>query len=301
MSFRLHPDRDLAREVLRTIRAQIDTALKTAGDPALPGPERAHRSRVACKRAGAAIALIRAHDEATWKREARILRRAIQGLAAIRDADVRVSTLASLQEQPGDKPADRVFARVRSRLRTRSGAISRDPFQPFVRRLQPVADRVARVDLAGRDFGLISAGLEKTYRRARRAFNRAVVDGSVRAFHAWRRHAKAHAYQSQLLHLAWPDLMGPWVRALQAVGRLLGEEHDLALLQEWLAREWRKKATRHQVQDLLDFIAARRTRLRAEALDLGRRIYAESPTAFVHRLAAWWATADSAIGDTLET
>jgi hypothetical protein len=91
--------------------------------------------------------------------------------------------------------------------------------------------------------------------------------------------------------------MGNWRRKLQILGRLLGDEHDLVTLQEWLAREWRDKADRRHVRDLLEVISARRSELREDALELGRLVFAEKPAALGHRLAAWWAAATETARD----
>jgi hypothetical protein len=85
--------------------------------------------------------------------------------------------------------------------------------------------------------------------------------------------------------------MDNWIRKLRILGRILGEEHDLANLQHALSRAWREKADRRNVRDLLDLIAARRAELREEAIDLGRRACAEKPAALVRRLEAWWSAA----------
>ena len=297
MAFRLHPGRALGPEVRRVIRDQLAAAIVGARDTTQPAAERAHRARVACKRARAAIGLIRSSDTSRWKQEARALRRAARGVADVRESGVLLATLDALEEQWGDKSDPRTIDHLRQRLLVRSrgpgsGAGAKSPLERFAKRLERAEPRFAYLPLEGDgDFDLIASGVEKTYRRARQAFRRAGKDGSPEAFHTWRKHAKAHDYHLELLQPAWPDVMGNWRRKLQILGRLLGDEHDLVTLQDWLAREWREKADRRNVRDLLEFISARRSELREDALELGRRVFAEKPAALGQRLAAWWAAA----------
>ncbi|MBL9213372.1 MAG: CHAD domain-containing protein [Opitutaceae bacterium] len=296
MAFRLDPGRALGPEVLRVIRHQLAAAIAGAQDTELAAAERAHRARVACKRTRAAIGLIRNCDPARWKPESKALRRAARAVAAIRESGVLLETLNGLDEQWGDKQEARSIAHLRQRLLARSrgkGATAgvRAPLALFAKRLQRVATRVADLAVEGDDFDLIGPGIEKTYRRARQAFRRASRDSSSKAFHTWRKHTKAHAFHLELLQAAWPDVLGNWRRKLQILGRLLGDEHDLVTLQDWLAREWREKNDRRNVRDLLEFISSRRSELREDALELGQKVFAEKPAALGRRLAAWWATA----------
>lgn len=302
MAFRLHPGRALGAEVRRVIRQQLAAAIAAARSKSLPAAERAHRARVAVKRARAALALIRGAENATGKRETRRLRRAARDVGPMREASVLLETLNALQEQWGDKVDSRTLSPLRQRLlarvrEARTAADARNSLERFATQVHRVEKRLVALELDGDGFDLIAAGLEETYRRARRAFRRAGEDGSTRTFHRWRKHTKAHAWQFELLQLAWPEVMANWGRKLQILGRVLGDEHDLALLQEWLARDWREKADRHNVRALLELIASRRTELREDALDLGRRAFAEKPAALGRRLTAWWGAAADAARD----
>jgi CHAD domain-containing protein len=302
MAFRLHPGRALGPEVRRVIRHQLAAAIAGARDTTQPAAERAHLARVACKRTRAAIGLIRSSGTAGWKQEARALRRAARAVAEVRESGALLATLDALEEQWGDKSDARTFAHLRQRLLVRSrgpgsAAGAKSPLERFVKRVERAEARVAALPIEGDDFELIAPGIEKTYRRARQAFRRAGKEGSSDAFHNWRKYAKAHAFQLELLQSAWPDVMGNWRRKLQILGRLLGDEHDLVTLQEWLAREWRDKADRRHVRDLLEVISARRSELREDALELGRLVFAEKPAALGHRLAAWWAAATETARD----
>lgn len=296
MAYRLVPGRNLGDQLLRIVHAQLAAAMSAARDSESPLAERVHAARVASKRARAAIILIRGHDAKAWDRESRLLRRAAREIAPLRDADVLPATLDALQEQWGDRIDSRTLAHVRHGLlaglsRHRNATRAAAALERFANRLEPAAKRVTGASVPGGEFATLAAGLERTYRRTRRGFRRATREGTVEAFHCWRRHTKAHTCQCQLLQLGWPDVMGNWIRKLRILGRLLGDEHDLANLQHALSRAWREKSDRRNVSALRDLIAARRTELREEAIDLGRRVCAEKPAAFVRRLEAWWSAA----------
>ena len=79
-------------------------------------------------------------------------------------------------------------------------------------------------------------------------------------------------YQQRLLEDTWPGVMKAQAKEAKALSKLLGEDHDLAVLSDHVADD-----------QLHAMIAVRRAELLEQARDLGRRIYAERPKAFARR------------------
>jgi CHAD domain-containing protein len=114
--------------------------------------------------------------------------------------------------------------------------------------------------------------LKRTYARGREAFARADRKPTATNLHEWRKRVKDLWYQERLLQGSWPNVMKAQAKEAKKLSKLLGEDHDLAVLAE-------------HVDDpqLLELIEQRRAELLERSRDLGRRIYAERPKAFARR------------------
>ena len=69
----------------------------------------------------------------------------------------------------------------------------------------------------------------------------------------------------------------------EVLGELLGREHDLDFLWARLEKENSDEALRDELAQLQKLIRKRGKRLRTNALELGRRFYAEPAKAFAKR------------------
>ena len=88
--------------------------------------------------------------------------------------------------------------------------------------------RFARLRLAGSGFDVVGAGLETSYRKARRAFRDAYDEPTDEAFHEWRKGAQPHWRQMTLLSRAWPEYLGARASEARSLSQILGDDHDLA-------------------------------------------------------------------------
>jgi hypothetical protein len=70
----------------------------------------------------------------------------------------------------------------------------------------------------------------------------------------------------------------------EVLGELLGREHDLDFLWRRLEKESSDEALRDELAQLEKLIGKRGKRLRTNALELGRRFYAEPAKAFAKRI-----------------
>jgi hypothetical protein len=147
--------------------------------------------------------------------------------------------------------------------------------------------RIADWSVPGEGFGVLAPGLEALYGQGREALAACGEAATAERLHEWRKRVKDHWYHMRLLAPAWPGGLDARVAELKALSDLLGNDHDLAVLRQRLSEDPGLAAAGGGALD--GPLAGRQAALQAEALALGRRLYAEKPKAFRKRLGAYWA------------
>jgi CHAD domain-containing protein len=264
-------------------------------DSAHAGARTVHETRKALKRLRALLVLLRAELGAKrYARENSALRDCGRRLAGARDAEVMLGTLDSLvQRDPSHFTRSAALRTLRAQLLAeRDTAAAHAINDPRVRReviveLQAVRARAARWELRERGFRLLAPGLDDIYTRGRRRRRVARRRQSVEALHAWRKRVKDLRYAAETL-----DRGGKAYKPVRRVarhadrlGEMLGEEHDLALLEARVRERSRTFAGERKTRKrLLALIASRRQKLRKRALREGERLYRRPPRRFVRQL-----------------
>ncbi len=291
MAFRLKPHPSPTGEIVRIARRQIDRAAAGAGAAGRTATERIHQARTRCKKIRALLRLIRLHDEKFYRRENIRFRDAARSLSVLRDAEVLLGSLDRLLRQNGLAPDRQPFDKVRRRLQTHREKLLPSPEETelelarFARRVR--RERGQFEKLKGIGFKALAAGLALTYRRGRRARRKAGAEKTAENFHEWRKQTKYFRYQIRLLRRAWPPVMKKLEQQAGALSDLLGEEHDLGVLNRFLESGGGEAAP----PLLLGLIERRRGEIRIAALALGGRLFAEKPEAFVRQVKQWWKVA----------
>ncbi|MBK6940042.1 MAG: CHAD domain-containing protein [Planctomycetes bacterium] len=247
-----------------------------------------HDARKALKRSRAALRTFRAAFGASERSMAEALRAAGRTLGMIRDRHAKLEALdAFLARHPElEAPLDAFRTALRSSTplddpdeRARALAVATD--------LDALATDVASW-VATHDAGeALSLGLERAYRRARRAMREAYEEPTTDRFHAWRRRTKDVLHQWTMLRPLWPEVLDGYIRAAKSLGDDLGEEHDAALLARQILHDATLRAAASTRADCLGAIEGVRSELRARARHLGRRLFGEHPRVYVERLLRW--------------
>jgi CHAD domain-containing protein len=260
-----------------------------------------------------------------YARENAALRDCGRRLAGARDAEVMLGTLDSLVQRDRSHFTRSAAVRtLRAQLLAeRDTAAAHAIHDPRVRgevivELRAVRARAARWELRERGFRLLAPGLEDIYTRGRRRMRvarrcaaaerpgeerrgkrsrrarkgkRARRGQSVEALHTWRKRVKELRYATETLDRGGKGAGGSSkdvrrvARRADRLGEMLGEEHDLALLEARVRERSRLFAGERKVRKrLLASIAARRRKLRKRALREGERLYRRPPRRFVRRL-----------------
>ncbi|MBE7211852.1 MAG: CHAD domain-containing protein, partial [Gluconacetobacter diazotrophicus] len=256
--------------------AVLDTL---AGATGKPPPEIVHAARKDLKRLRALLRLARAGlGEATFRRENAASRDAGRELSPVRDAQVLVQAFDALKAELRPQVAPETLATVDGWLRDGVAAAlaALDHEDRRSRAAAALSAVRARVEAWPWERGenawrVPGRGLRKTYRAARRAMRRAAKSGAAGDFHEWRKQVKHLGAHVGLLRPLSPERSRAAARRLGKLADLLGDEHDLAVLADTLARP-HEPALPPADRAAIDLaIGERRARLRGKALARGRR------------------------------
>ena len=275
------------RALHRLFGQQVDLALRHLRDP--EPAQRAHsihEARKCLKQLRALVRLLRRWLGPTAsRRENERLRQLARELAPERDAAALLEALEALPRRASLRAA---LKQARLELAARlplPKPTRRRAGPPGTRRMQQVLVRL-RARLEGWGWSQLTwadlqAGLRRTYRAGRRAFDRARESASTEDLHDWRKPVKFLALQLTTLAALRIPVDTATIRALQRSAADCGQEHDLALLADFLARHCPHLPAGGS---LLREAAQRRRELITRALRRGRHVYTRKSGAFARRI-----------------
>lgn len=293
MGYRLKPHKNAAKDVRRIARDRLERAIEALRARPDERDKGVHQARKRFKEQRALLRLIRRPLGKCYAVENRRLRNVGRSLSALRDAAAMVEgwdALASHAPALFGRPS---YVRIRQRLveRGSSGGAQIDPalFEQAIGELDEALGAIEHWPLSGKGFGLFERGLEDSYRAGRRALAAARRDPNDENLHEWRKRVKDQWYHTRLLLSAWPAMMRARCGLLEELAEALGHDHDLAVMSQLMDDE--PELFADQIEPLQRLIAERRKALRDDAFTLGRRLYAESPSALVKRWQRYWSLA----------
>jgi CHAD domain-containing protein len=255
--------RRLAREGCELVLSAMNRANADVG---------VHEARRTLKRLRALVRLIGPSIGDRAKEANERLRTAARDFSGTRDAAVILETFDRIA---GD---DEHASAMRKLLRRARRAAPRDD-EDALAQIRAFAASIDDWQFDGA-WSSIEPGIQRTYRKGRRA----VEDASAgrTELHELRKRGKDLQFQLTLLRAAFPPVIGGYLTALRELGSLLGDEHDLWVLADTLAKK--KSDTGRWTQ----LIEAKRAELREQALPLATKIYFDTPRNWTERLAVWW-------------
>jgi len=282
MAFRIKPGEELPPAVKRMARAELRDAGRAIGDPRRPLAERIHDARTAIKKVRALDRLVRSAVGRPARRADRRLRKVAHAVSGARDAEVVLKTfddfVADLDGR-SSKPLAGARRDLAARLRASAGPLKRGGRVKRLRaRLARERRKVKRWVPGADRWRAIGPGFEQGYRRARDAMATAYRSESGEDFHAWRRASKTHRHQVHALAPLAPGILNPRLKTLDRLGDLLGDEHDLTVLEQTIRDEKSCFPDERQRDRLLRLVGNRRLRLRRRAQSLGRALFAVRPS-----------------------
>ena len=303
MAYRLIRGEGVPAGVRRIAREQLQAAAAHLRSRSGPRDEQIHEARKCMKRLRALARLVRADlGNEAYRRENACFRGVAARLSALRDAAALVETFDALTASLGKRqPPDR-FAAVRSRLvegrrlAHQSGGLAPAAVDAAVAALEEADARAAQWPLRDGWKGF-EAGLRRIYAQGRAEFGEARRLPTDEALHEWRKRVKYLWYHHQVLRSIWPEQMAAAIAQADALGEMLGDDHDLSVLAAALGGLPPGAENPDTLAELHRAIAGRRHCLQAGSMRLARRIYAEKPGAFCRRLRGYWRAWEQESGD----
>lgn len=293
MSYKLKRNKSVQKSVRRIGREQIDRAISEIDDPELDRHEAIHQVRKRCKKLRGLVRLVRPELGKAYKRENARFRDIARNLAGMRDEQSMVEALERLLEPLEDNERvlyDPVLDALRAKRDAVAASRQQDPESLLAEARQALEKARRATDrwrLSADGFQAVR-GFDKTYERGRMAARNAFETEAAGDFHEWRKRVKYHSHHLQLLGPLWTPVNKAWRQESKALADILGNDHDLSLLDVLLESEADQLAEIEIRQCLQTIIRKEQQRLRAEAWKIGQRLYAESPKALKKRWKHYW-------------
>src|SRR6185312_15891362 len=135
------------------------------------------------------------------------------------------------------------------------------------------------------DFTAVAAQLAAGYRSARRRMPTDWTLAAPEDLHELRQRVVNHRYQMELIEPLWPRFGRMWTGEAERMRDRLGKYQDLAVLERLTGP---RQPLAHWRSRLLPACTEQRAALSQRAERIARRLFAERPKAFRHRLEALW-------------
>lgn len=290
MAYRFEQDEGVEAGFRRVADEQLAKILgRLAKDP--DGETAIHDARKSLKRLKALLKLVRPGLAAKdYKREYATVRDAGRLLSGARDFEVMPMTLAALgaQSEDLDKTAGRVVkAQIEQARRDFEQSWDRGAaIEEAVTALTAARGRVGKLVLEDR-FEVLGKGAGTCLSVFRAQGRRALKTGIDEDFHDWRKSAQLHWRHLKLLTPVWPELMLARINVTRALADVLGFDHDLAVLGQFIAEMPQARLVKKPRRALEAALSERQLALRAEARAYGGLLLVDKPAEFRERLAAY--------------
>ncbi|MEA2157316.1 MAG: hypothetical protein QOE11_3456 [Solirubrobacteraceae bacterium] len=296
LAYRLRADEYVPDAIRRVARGQLARAQEQLGDGARADPgEAVHDTRKRLKRLRACLRLARpALGDEVYERENTAFRMAGRRLSGSRDAQVLAETLDALaarfEQELRPAAVEPLRARLREEQERARAALGGDGASIELTRaeLSDAAARVAAWTLDAEGFAAVKPGLRQIYGRGRKRIRAAAADPTDANLHEARKRVKDLWHATQLVRPAAPKRLKRLSQRAHDLADLLGDDHDLAVLREYVQRHPQCFADEASRNALLAVLDRRRTVLQRRALKLGRELYDPSPKRFVASIERGW-------------
>ena len=292
MAYRLKKGQAIPENIARIVEEEADSA----SEQLLTGKNREeaiHEARKSIKKIRGVLRLVAPQLGATYKEENARLRHLGRGLSELRDGKAMIEAFDSLFEKHRDERGKRDFGHVRRGLETRKREAEEAADVDAVTKravsgLHTLKKRIGDWPLSGIGYQALAPGLEASYRRGRKVLRKLGKNSPPEQYHEFRKRVKDHWYHMRLLESLWTGPIQARESSLKELETWLGDDHNLVVLCEKLAREPEKYGGSEEVNLFLELATREQRELRQNSISLGQRVYEQKPREFVHNLSKLW-------------
>jgi CHAD domain-containing protein len=292
LGFSLDPAVPMSEAVRRVACSEVDCACAALAVP----PDRhkgVHDARKCLKRLRSLLVLIRPGlAEPVYASLVERLRSIAKGLAPARDAHALLDAINKLFGDAEDDTEGTPIPALRSWLRERRHSAARSlessTAQDAIEGLTSIRPAMAGLAVYPDGFQSVAKGLRQSYRGGRKALAKAFASGSDEDFHKWRKTLQYHWRHMQLLNPCWPSELSARVELSRSLSQILGDDHDIAMLQHLISAPTMSFASPDATTAFLKQCRNRQRALRRDAKMLGERLFAERSAPFAERIEAYW-------------
>lgn len=294
MKFEIRAQHPLPEEIVRIWEEQLMLAIKDLSRQRQIH-QGIHQARKSLKRARAIVRLVRDPLGQANYREANVCYRdAARKVSALRDLAAMMETLEKISQRYRGQAVLRGIEACRADL-IRLQQVALKAFrEDNLARAEAVATLQNGLatrptwDQSDDSFAWISSSLQRVYRRGRRAMQRCEQDPDTHELHQWRKRVKYLCHQLQVLHLCWPQLLDPVAEEFHRLSDFLGDDHDLAVLNQMIEEEQLMAGRIPGKRQLQRSIEHYRHYLQSQLFPLGARLYQATPKTFTRQLHDYW-------------
>ncbi|HWB13806.1 MAG TPA: CHAD domain-containing protein [Pirellulales bacterium] len=298
MSFRWKARKNGRSNLRRLARNQLLAAIDELEAPFADRADAIHEARLHLKKLRALVRLAREAAPEACKQENAALRDIGRALSTRRDRQAMIDALDKLLrraegewgESAGELAAVRMLRDrfVELQHQESNGTDYEELVEKIVQQLRQAVSRVDDWTLAAGNDRVVSQGFAESYRRGRRALQAVLAGATVENLHEWRKQIKYHRYQVRLFQAAWPTILKAHYAELKRLSDLLGDDHDLVVLDLAIRTGGAAELGAEALDGVHCLIERRRDELQAEAVPLGRLLFAEKPKRLTERFMRYW-------------
>jgi len=292
MSFELKHNESVGEGLQRIAVEQVDDALELLKKKSANDVETVHEVRKDAKKVRAVLRLARTDlNSSTFRFENEFFRDVGHQLSDASDAQILLEAVDKLREHKHSENSS--FEKVHSVLLQQRDALNallkaKNLPQAIQEELSAVRKRINKWKINMLSFSRLGAGVRNSYKRGRDARELAYSSPTFANFHDWRKRVKDLHYQVRILQPLWPEVMQTLHDETGQLGDLLGDDHDLGVLEQLLKVKPALFGGLAQLRGLLRLIDRRRAQLRKDARLLGEKVYQDKPRIFAERFEAAW-------------
>jgi CHAD domain-containing protein len=294
MAFRIKPGESVAKGLRRVGRSELKAAYKHVRSSDPSDSAAVHEARKNVKKARAVLDVMDRDGARGVSSGQKRLRRVNRTLSVLRDATAMIDIFNELtRKRPAVLPGA-VQRQVKQYLDAHKDQVAREAeggsWRDVGRQLRRVAGRASRWQVSHAEFGALAPGLQASHRRGRRAVQRALRSQDPEDFHEWRKQIKALRYALRLIEDRGAAIRRD-VEALDRAQALLGDEHNVVILCQYLSGATSLWDNPEDLERLMEAARSHQRTLRRRALRSASRIYGPRSKAYVRRVRDIWKAA----------